>query len=146
LNSVFFLLPAVQTKPSSLQRLQGDSPSHLDSVRMLFLQISKTRRLTFVFFILHLSHAFHTLLCLPSITTAPCSCEEFDLFEVLFNGFDCLDEDFLIWCGFRSSMGGVGRLDIVIATSESRKRSCLDLVRPEGKAEIYMDRLQRSQG
>jgi hypothetical protein len=28
LNSVFFLLPAVQTKPSSLHRLQGDSPSH----------------------------------------------------------------------------------------------------------------------
>jgi hypothetical protein len=28
LNSVFFLLPAVHTNPSSLHLLHGDSPSH----------------------------------------------------------------------------------------------------------------------
>jgi hypothetical protein len=94
LNSVFFLLPAVQTNPSSLHLLQGDSPSHL------------------VFFILHLSHAFHTLLCLPSNTTAVCSCDGVDLFEVRFNdllGFEsCFFEIWDLW----SSIGGVGRPDM----------------------------------
>jgi len=52
---------------------------------------------TFVFFILHLSHAFQTLLCLPSITTEEvCSCEELDLFELLFTGLDVF-EIFLDW-------------------------------------------------
>ena len=82
-----------------------------------------TRPLTFVFFILHLSHAFHTLLCLPSTATAPCSCEEFDLFEVLFSVFDCLEEDFLIWCDFWSSMGGVGKLDISGASRSQDSKS-----------------------
>jgi len=65
LISVLFLLPAVHTSPSSLHLLQGDSPSHL------------------VFLVRHLSHAFQTLLCLPSNTTELFLYDELDLFEVL---------------------------------------------------------------
>ena len=67
---------------------------------------------TFVFFILHLSHAFQTLLCLPSITTEVDSCEELDLFEALFTFLDDF-EIFLDGWDLWSSIGGVGIPDIV---------------------------------
>lgn len=70
MNSAFFLWPAVQTRPSSRQRLQGDSPSHCrgrnQSAPPLKNKCGILIKLTFVFFILHLSQAFQTLLCLPS--------------------------------------------------------------------------------
>jgi hypothetical protein len=72
LNSVFFLVPAVHTRPSSLHLLHGNSPSHcwlLEEDQPLQCTCSYRRTagcFTFVFFILHLSHAFHTLLCLAS--------------------------------------------------------------------------------
>ena len=51
---------------------------------------------TLVFFIVHLSHTFQTLLCFLSITTGLCPCEELDPLELLFTGLDGL-ESFLDW-------------------------------------------------
>lgn len=64
-------------------------------------------RQTLVFFILHLSHAFHTLLWRPSNTTALCSCEELDRLELLLKdleGFDIFRGGALL-----KSNGGEGR-------------------------------------
>lgn len=71
LNSVFFLVPAVHTRPSSLHLLHGNSPSHWlvlvgRRLRDTLIGGGGLLLVTFVFFILHLSHAFHTLLCLAS--------------------------------------------------------------------------------
>lgn len=76
LYSIFLRTPAVQTRPSSLHLLQGNSPSHWFQVskRNHFLEpCCKTEVRTFVFFIRHLSQAFQTRLCLPSMPCVTCS-------------------------------------------------------------------------
>jgi len=80
---------------------------------------------TFVFFIRHLSHAFQTLLCRPSITTAPCSCDKLVL--VLFVALCEVAEDFLVLvvrrepaCGAGlSSTGGVGKPEIILSYTKN---------------------------
>lgn len=128
MNSVFFLTPAVQTNPSSLHLLQGNSPSHYNmSVIKSVLTNREVANRTFVFFIRHLSQAFHTLLCLPSaieyvesgeIGECRCECavEVLARFEVRCVGFVDLPElPFLVVvvvvCTLMcSSVGGLGRL------------------------------------
>lgn len=61
----------------------------------------------------HLSHAFQTLLCLPSSTTELCSCDELDLFELLFNDLEGFDI-FLERCDLLSSNGGEGKPELDI--------------------------------
>ena len=59
----------------------------------------------------HLSHAFHTLLCLPSNTTELCSCDEPDLFELLLRDLEGFDI-FLDRCDLLSSNGGEGKPEL----------------------------------
>lgn len=72
LYSVFFRVPAVQTRPSSLHRLHGNSPSHCtcQSKPRSCEQAEQGTTLvsghTLVFFMRHRSHAFHTRLWRPS--------------------------------------------------------------------------------
>ena len=66
---------------------------------------------TLVFFMRHLSHAFHTLLCLPSNTTELCSCDEPDLFELLLRDLEGFDI-FLDRCDLLSSNGGEGKPEL----------------------------------
>lgn len=79
---------------------------------------------TFVFFIRHLSQAFHTLLCLPSAIgcaesgemgecRCECAVEVLARFEVRCAGFVDLGPEllFLVVCALMcSSVGGLGRL------------------------------------
>ena len=68
--------------------------------------------LTLVFFILHLSQAFHTLLFLASAIETPYSCEHDVLFDIRLVGLvtlvDLLTDGLLC-----SSSGGVGSPDII---------------------------------
>lgn len=129
LYSTFFRTPAVHMRPSSLHLLQGNSPSHWSRVSSRADNYSGlSRALTFVFFIRHRSHAFHTRLCLPS-DVGECGSEwlvaalmmlvppmRFDArcvdLEVLLEA-DVFLEGLWPW----SSVGGVGMLCPIVATS-----------------------------
>lgn len=130
LYSVFLRVPAVQTRPSSLHLLHGNSPSHwrrVSGCAAMHNSVRSAGKPTLVFFMRHRSQAFHTLLCRPS--TAACEwCETcsdalmwvLDRFEE--PGLRCVDLDDLEFdvlllgaaCFMWSSIGGVARpLDIV---------------------------------
>lgn len=109
---------------------------------------------TFVFFIRHLSQAFHTLLCLPSAMECvesgemgECKCEcAVDVlarFEVRCDGFVDLAPElfFLAVCTLMcSSVGGLGRLCSIFFSSDSGiTNRCVLEVLQGGKCEMRFD-------